>query len=272
MSSMDPAVNTIDTLKRMFSENKRFDLRKLEEFRKIDVSYDVSNCAEGSARVRLGKTEVIVGVKMSVDTPYPDSPEKGNLMVSAELLPLASPRFESGPPKFDGIEIPRLVDRVIRESSVIQLDKLVIAPGEKVWTVMVDIYPINDDGNLVDAATIGAIAALKKAKMPGLTEKNIPDYKHRTNKSLPLNENIPLSLSFFKLGDSIYLDPNREEEEAAEVRITFGMSDWNKKQKIHSCQKTGKAPFSQKEIETMMILLSKKYDELNEKLKKFLYE
>ena len=270
MSAMDVANISIETFKKLFASGNRFDGRKLEEYRDMKIEFDVSNCAEGSARVRLGKTEVIVGVKMTLDTPYPDSPDKGNIMVSAELLPLASPRFEAGPPKFEGIELPRLVDRAIRESGVIQLDKLVVIPGEKVWTVIIDIYPINDDGNLIDAATIAAIAALRKAKLPGVTEKNTPDYKHRTNKALPLNDHIPLSVSFYKLGSSIYLDPTREEEEAADVKVTWGISDWKGKLMVHSCQKTGRTVFTQSEIESMMVLLEKKYNELNAKLKKLI--
>ena len=34
-----------------------------------------------------------------------------------------------------------------------------------------DIYSINDDGNLLDAANLGAIAALKTAKMPKYDSK-----------------------------------------------------------------------------------------------------
>ena len=88
----------------MEKEGKRFDSRKLEEFREIIIEKDVSIKAEGSVRVKLGKTEVLVGVKLGVDTPYADTPTKGNFMVSAEMLPLSSSRFESGPPKFDAIE------------------------------------------------------------------------------------------------------------------------------------------------------------------------
>ena len=68
-------------------EGKRFDGRALEDFRELTIEKDVSSKAEGSVRVRLGKTEVIVGVKMSVGEPYSDSPNKGSLMVTAELLP-----------------------------------------------------------------------------------------------------------------------------------------------------------------------------------------
>src|SRR3989339_763253 len=74
---------------------------------------------DGSARVKIGNTEVLVGVKMTVGEPYPDSADEGNLMVSAELRPISSPRFENGPPKFNSIEIGRVTDRVLRESHFI---------------------------------------------------------------------------------------------------------------------------------------------------------
>ncbi|PXY71298.1 hypothetical protein CXX78_01775 [Candidatus Parvarchaeota archaeon] len=94
MSSMKISNVTKNSLEKMFSENKRFDGRKLLDLNNLEIEYNVSKKAEGSARVRLGKTEVIVGVKLGTGEPYPDSPDKGNLMVSADLLPMASPRFE----------------------------------------------------------------------------------------------------------------------------------------------------------------------------------
>lgn len=258
-------------MKKMFAEGKRFDGRGLLDYRHLNVSYHVSVNAEGSARVKLGKTEVIVGVKLAPGTPYPDSPDKGNLMVSGDLLPLASPRFEMGPPDFPAVELPRLIDRAVRESGMIDLHKLVIKEGEKVWTVHIDIYPINDDGNLIEAASLATVAALRSAVIPGVTEQGNADYKHRTKDKLPLSkETAPISFNFFKLGNSIIMDPTREEEEACEVRITFGVSKWNDQYMINSCQKAGSAILTQSEVNKMMDILPKKYDELSEKLKKFL--
>lgn len=270
MSSMETSNLTKDTFKRMFEANKRFDGRTLTEFRDLNITFDVSNKAEGSARVILGKTEVVVGVKLQLGAPYPDSPDKGNLMISGDMLPLASPRFEPGPPDFIAIELPRLVDRAVRESKMIDLSKLVVKAGEKVWTVIIDIYPINDDGNLIDASTIGAVAALRTVCLPGLTENQTIDYDIKTKEKLPLSkETYPFSITFFKLGNAIILDPTREEEEACDVRVTFGISRWKDQYMINSSQKTGKTPFSQEEIENMMKILPDKFDELNEKLKKF---
>lgn len=271
MSAMEPTNLTIEKLKAMFASDKRFDGRKVFDFRDFEVTYGVSNKAEGSARVKIGKTDVVAGVKLQVGEPYPDSPDKGNLMVSGDLLPMASPRFESGPPGFDAIELPRLVDRVLRHSDFIDLSKLVITPGEKVWTVIVDIYPINDDGNLIDASTIAAVAALKDAFFPTLDKDGKIDYDKKTKDRLPLSDKvIPLSLSFFKLGDSLVLDPTREEMEACQTRITFGVSEYNGNVMINSCQKKDDSTLTSEDITKMMGVIPAKYEELSKKLKKFL--
>src|SRR3989338_7247391 len=102
MSVMEVSNMNIEMLKKMFEQGIRFDKRGLLDMRPLEVSYEVSNKAEGSACVKLGKTEVIAGVKLALGTPYPDSPDAGNLVVSGDLLPLASPRFELGPPGFLG--------------------------------------------------------------------------------------------------------------------------------------------------------------------------
>jgi len=271
MSSMKVSNLTKETLKKMFAEGKRFDGRGLLDLRDLEIEYNVSKKAEGSARVRMGKTEVVVGIKMEVGTPYSDSPNKGNLMVSGDLLPLASPRYEAGPPGFNAIELPRLVDRAIRESGMIDFEKLCIKEGELVWTVIVDVYPINDDGNIIDASSIGAIAALQSAILPELSEDGKIDYEKEAKNKLPLSKTImPISFSFFKLGDSLILDPTREEEEACETRITFGISDWNGQKMLNSCQKKGELPLKREDVEKIMEIIPKKFEEVNKKLKKFL--
>jgi len=271
MTGMEVSNLTKEKLRQMFAEGKRFDGRDLLESRDFEIEFNVSNKAEGSARIRMGKTEVVVGVKMQVGEPYPDSPDKGNLMVSGDLLPLASPRYEGGPPKFRAIELPRLIDRAIRDSGMIEFEKLVIEKGEKVWTVIIDVYPINDDGNIIDASSIAAIAALRTAVLPKLDKDGRIDYEKKSASKLPLSKDIsPISFSFFKLGDSIIMDPTREEEEACDARITFGISRWNKQLMLNSCQKNGEATFSSAEIEKIMKILPEKFEEFNKKLKKYL--
>ncbi len=214
---------TAERIKQYLKEGKRFDGRKPENYRKIEIEKGISAHAEGSARVKIGKTEVIVGIKMSVGEPYPDSPDKGNLITTAELIPLSSPRIELGPPKFNSIEIGRLVDRMLRESGFIDFKGLCIKEGEKVWTLFVDIYSINDDGNLLDAAAIGAIIALFDTKIPKYDEESDKIlYEEPTDEKLPLSKEFPLSITIHKIGDYFIVDPTKEEEDISETRVTIG--------------------------------------------------
>jgi exosome complex component RRP42 len=265
---MDVSNLTRDFLNKMFSEGKRFDGRGLLDLNELEVEYGVSNKSEGSVRVRMGKTEVIAGIKLAAGTPYPDTLDKGNLAVSGDLLPLASPRFELGPPGFEGIEMPRLVDRLIRGAEMIDLKKLVITEGEKVWNVNIDIYPINDDGSLIDAASLAASLALKHAMVPKLDVNGRVDYEQKATDKLPLHDVLPLSFTFYKLGNSIILHPTREEEEACETKITLGASKWNGQFMLHSAQKGWPVTFTRKEIDHILDTIPKKYDELSAKLKK----
>ncbi|MEK6891334.1 MAG: exosome complex protein Rrp42 [Nanoarchaeota archaeon] len=211
------------------SQKKRFDKRGLDEFRDIYIELGLSKKAEGSAKVKIGKTEVWVGVKLDLAEPYPDSPDKGNLVVTAELTPLSNSRYEYGPPKFEAVEIGRLVDRGIRESKYIQLDKLCIKKGEKVWNIFIDIYSINDEGNLLDAAFIATLAALKDAKIPYYDEENDKiDYDKDSKKKIPLNEEkMPLNFGVYQIGDFIFLDPTIEEESASEGKLVLAVTPEN---------------------------------------------
>lgn len=262
---IDTSKITGERLKEYLSQGKRFDERALDEFREISVELGFAKNAEGSARVKLGKTEVIAGVKMDVAEPYPDSKDKGNLMVTSELLPLSSPRYELGPPKFPAIELGRLIDRGIRESKFIQLDKLCIKEGEKVWTVMIDIYPLNDDGNLVDAAGIAAILALKNTKIPKYDEKEGKILHDEPGEvSLPVSKDIPITLTVHKVGKNLLVDPIVEEEDMSEARMTITSSDGA----ISSMQKGNMKELDVEEFNKILDIVEKVERDIFKKLEK----
>ena len=264
---METSRLTQERIKKYLAQGKRFDGRDPWEFRNLEIETDISNKAEGSVRVKLGKTEVIAGIKMDVSEPYADSQDEGNLMVTAELLPLSSPRFESGPPKFPAIELGRLVDRVVRESKLINTSKLCIKEGEKVWTVFIDIYSINDDGNLLDAAAIAAVVALKNAKIPKYNEdtgKTV--YGELTKESVPLAKHMPLSITIYKVGDNFIVDPTREEEDTSEMKVSIGRSE----EGIHSMQKGEAKSIKTEDFEKCLEMSEKVYKDIFKKLDKFL--
>ena len=244
-------------------EGKRFDNRGLLDYRNLTVETGISINAEGSARVRLGKTEILAGVKMNVSEPYTDHAGEGTLITTLELIPTASPKFESGPPRIEAIEMARIVDRTVRESKYIDFEKLCIKKGEKVWSVMLDLFAMNDDGNLLDVACIAAVAALKDARIPVFDEKiGKVKFGEWTDKKLPLEKDIPLLFTFHKLGDSVILDPVVEEEESSDARISVGLIGG----KINALQKGNSESFDLDKVYEILEESEKKYKEMSKKI------
>jgi exosome complex component RRP42 len=207
-----------DHMMKLIAEGKRLDGRSVTDVRDIQIVTDVIESADGSARIKMGKTEVIAGVKIIPGTPFPDTPNIGVLTTGAELIPMAHPTFESGPPGEDAIELARVVDRGIRESGMVDVEALCIVPGEEVWMCFVDIYALDYDGNLFDAANLAAVCALKSATIPG------EQYGKGENKPLPITC-TPISITEVKIGNTLIVDPNFDEEAIAAARLTVTTDD-----------------------------------------------
>ena len=231
-----------DHICNLAEQGKRVDGRNFDEYRKIEIETGVVSKAEGSARVKIGNTQVMAGIKIDVGEPYSDSPDSGVMTTAAELIPLASPDFESGPPRENAIELARVVDRGVRESGVIELDKLCIEPGEKVWIVFIDLHILDYDGNLFDAASLAALAALSTAKVPAKRFELGDDYP------LPLKE-PPISCTSVKFNNVIVIDPSLDEEEIADARLTVA-TDTNGD--IRAMQKGLNGSFTREEIQKVI--------------------
>ena len=247
-----------DYIVSLLNKDLRIDQRGLTDFRKpITIEYNVSENAEGSARVTMGETQVIAGIKLNVGVPYADSPDQGVLIVGVELLPLSSPDFESGPPDAWATELARVVDRGIRESEMIDVKKLCIRKGELVWTIFLDIYTINDAGNLIDASALAAVAALKHAFLPKLDGDKVLFGEH-TKTKIPIVK-TPVTVTAFKIGNKIIIDPTTNEEKSADARLSVAVSE---KGVIHALQKGGSKGLSFEDIEHMIDLAEQKSKEL----------
>ena len=231
-----------DYIYKLAEQGKRADGRNFDQYRKIEIETNVVNKAEGSAKVKIGNTQVLAGIKLDVGEPYPDSPDSGVLTTAAELIPLASPDFEAGPPQADAIELARVVDRGVRESEVVEVDKLCIEPGEKVWIVFIDIHILDYDGNLFDAASLAALAALFTTKVPAERFELGEDYP------LPLKE-PPISCTSVKFNNVVAIDPSLDEENIADARLTVA-TDTNGD--LRAMQKGLNGSFTKEEIQKVI--------------------
>lgn len=238
-----------DYITKLAEQGKRIDGRDFDRYRNIEIATKVVNKAEGSARVKIGNTQVLVGIKIDLGEPFSDSPNMGVLSTAAELIPLASPDFESGPPRQDAIELARVVDRGVRESQVVDVEKLVVTPGEKVWIVFIDIHILDYDGNLFDAASLGALAALKTTVIPAKRfSEELPEEYPKEDFPLPMSE-PPISCTAVKINDFVLFDACFDEEIIADARLTVA-TDHNGD--IRAMQKGLSGSFTLEEIQKVI--------------------
>jgi exosome complex component RRP42 len=239
----------------LIESGKRVDGRGFREYREINVERDIIEKAEGSALVKIGETVVLVGVKLEPGEPFSDAPNEGVIMTNAELVPMASPDFEPGPPDENSVELARVVDRGIRGSKTIDLEKLCIEAGEKVWMVFIDIHVLDNDGNLVDAAALGTIASLLHAQIPN--EK----YGLSGEDTLSIRD-TPVAVTTVEIGGNILADPNLYEETAATSKLTVIS---NADGTLSGMQKSGSGGLKEEEIAEMVEIGIEKAGEIREK-------
>lgn len=234
-----------ESLTNLIKKGERSDNRTFDEYRDISLETGVIKKAEGSARVKIGKTQIMVGAKPQIGEPFSDTPNVGVLMTNSELRPMAAPDFEPGPPDERSVELSRVTDRCMREAQVVDLEKLVIVEGEKVWMIFLDLHILDYDGNLIDAAVLGSMAALMDTKIP---EARIEDGELVMDREkmipLPIREKA-LMCTFAKINGELIVDPSLEEEQIMDARISIGVrADGS----ICAMQKGGMNPLTKDEI------------------------
>ena len=215
-----------EAVRRAALQGSRLDGRGLTDFRKIVIEPRYIGTADGSARVRLGETEVVAGIKFGVGEEFPEGGPP--LVVHSEILPHASPYTEPGPPDEVAIELARVVDRGIRHSKFVDWSALRIGEG-KTLIMYLDIYVINDGGNLVDAAYLAADAAIATASIPSVTlSGDSATIDRSVKRPLPVDiSRAPISVSIGRIGKAFIVDPNAEEEMSLDAKLVAVFSGDN---------------------------------------------
>lgn len=150
----------------------RFDLRKDDELRSVEIIPDFTETSGGSVLINWGKTRVLCTALLENKTmPFLEGTGKGWLTAEYAMLPSSTAtRKKRETTRADGrsTEIKRLIGRSLRQA----LDFEIL--GEK--TIWIDCDVISADGGTRTASITGAYVALalgvKKWLSQGLIEKN----------------------------------------------------------------------------------------------------
>jgi exosome complex component RRP42 len=247
-----------DVLNNTLEKGIRFDGRKFDEYRPVSVQKGAITTAEGSAVAKIGQTTVLAAVKFDIVKPFQDRPTQGVMVSNAELLPTASPNFESGPPDEYSIEVARVVDRALRSAECIDLDSFYI-DTDKVLGLYIDLYVMNHAGNYTDAATIAATAALLDTKIPKVENGKI--IRGEYAKQLAPSK-LPVTTTMIKVGASWLVDPTRDEERVMETVLTIGTTEG------HVCaMQKGKGAIVKDELVDAMEIAFKRGDDIRKILR-----
>ncbi|XP_074311400.1 exosome complex component RRP45B-like [Silene latifolia] len=207
----------------------RIDGRQPFDYRRLTIKFGRE---DGSSEVQLGQTHVMAFVTAQLVQPYKDRPNEGSLAIFTEFSPMADPSFEAGRPGESAVELGRIIDRGLRESRAIDTESLCVLAGKLVWSLRVDIHILDNGGNLVDAANIAALAALKTFRRPecslaGEDGQEITVHPPEVQEPLPLIvHHLPVSVTFafFTTDNIVIIDPSYLEEGVMQGKMTVTMN------------------------------------------------
>ena len=123
-----------------------------------------------TAELSMGRTVVLADVTAELTQPFPGRPSEGMLQFRVDnsaLVPTSG--REAGRPSPAALELDRAIEWAVRDSQALDTEALCVISGEHVWSVRVEVCVLNDDGNLIDACVLAAMAALRHFRRPEVT-------------------------------------------------------------------------------------------------------
>lgn len=213
----------------------RPDGRTLGKARDTIISLGAVTSANGSALIKIGCTTMLAAIKLEVMTPTVESPDEGCIAIDFHMPPICSPIVRPGRPAEAAPVVAKQLSDTILSSRMIDLKELSLVSGKAAWMAYLDIYCLDADGSLFDAALLSAVAAFSHLQIPvvslndegrivlisednggGNSEK---EPVNKEKRKLKLNT-IPFSLTCILHKNYILADPTAEEESIMETLVT----------------------------------------------------
>ncbi|RLN73675.1 hypothetical protein BBJ28_00021629 [Nothophytophthora sp. Chile5] len=229
-------------MRKCLASKVRPDSRTIEASRPVQLQTNVIQTAASSSLVKLGNTSVLAAIKLAVGAPAVSTPDQGEIAfvcftcgvdsrataaIQVHLSPLCSNRFTVGRPSEEAQSIGSQLTRIVVGSRVVEMEDLSIEKGQSAWKLMVDVYCIDHDGNVLDAALTSIMAAFKSLRLPAVS---INDADHVVS-VLPDADSTPLRMqhcayvtSFAVIDDTLLIDPTSDEEQLASAVFSLSYS------------------------------------------------
>uniref|UniRef100_A0A915Q171 Ribosomal RNA-processing protein 42 n=1 Tax=Setaria digitata TaxID=48799 RepID=A0A915Q171_9BILA len=206
-------------------EGLRADGRGPLDYRPVVVQTGVLATTNGSARVRIGSTDLLIGVKAELANVENVDFYRNRLNFFVDCSANATPLFAGrGGEEFAG-ELSAALDAAYDNSYVLpDLKRLILSPTH-VWKIFVDIVLLQCDGNVIDAAGLGVKAALKDTEISEVIVRPADEGKYTID--LPDDNTVwkldisraPLFVSVNRLGTAKIVDNSLAEEACTRTSV-----------------------------------------------------
>lgn len=208
----------------------RNDGRRRSEYRSLELETGLMPHTHGSARLRIGDSDVLACVKLELDTPLVDKPNDGKLEFYVDCSANATPEFEGKGGDDLATEISNILTHAYKTSNAFDLKGLCILSHKKCWKIYVDVLVLQCGGNLFDAAGAVVKAALYNTEVPNITAVTLDG----GDADIQLSDdpydctrldviNFPLLVTLAKVGDNFIVDPTLEEEMCSASSIVMSV-------------------------------------------------
>ncbi|XP_024026328.1 exosome complex component RRP42 [Morus notabilis] len=218
------------------AQDLRSDGRKRLTYRPISVETGIIPQASGSARVRMGATEVIASVKAELGRPSPLQPDKGKVAIYVDCSPTAEPTFEGRGGEELSTELSVALQRCLLggksgAGAAIDLSSLVVIEGKICWDLYIDGLVVSSDGNLLDALGAAIKAALSNTGIPranvasGASGDGQPEVDISDEEFLQFDTSgVPVIVTLTKVGKHYIVDATAEEESQMSSAVSISVN------------------------------------------------
>ncbi|EFO25643.1 3' exoribonuclease [Loa loa] len=206
-------------------EGLRADGRSPFDYRPVIVQTGVLATTNGSARVRIGSTDLLIGVKAELISVENIALYRNRLNFFVDCSANATPLFAGRGGEEFADELSAALDAAYDNNYVLpDLKKLILSPMH-VWKLFVDIVLLQCDGNVIDAAGLGVKAALKDTEISKVIVRPADEGKYTIdlpddNTVWKLNTSrVPLFVSVNRLGSAKIVDNSLAEEACTRTSV-----------------------------------------------------
>ncbi|VDM59078.1 unnamed protein product [Angiostrongylus costaricensis] len=204
-----------------FAAGCRCDGRGVDDFRPIWIESPALDTTNGSARVKIDTTDILVGVKCEVFECGDTSLVPNHLQFTVEPSCFAAVRTEAKGGEFFTKAIEALLEEAYHgNGDVIPNMNRLILSKQFMWKVYVDVVIQQYGGNIVDAIFIAVKSALRDTRITQVTlvAQDENKYSIECDESTETNffqlevDSAPLSVTVNQIGKSIAVDCTEIEE------------------------------------------------------------